>query len=221
VASGSFPIVDVELIGIGDTRWVNARLIALPSNTSATAMIDGVLGADFLRRFSVEIVTASRTLRLYDPDDVSEASYRGWASIAMEPQYFGASEEPLHFLPIEIEGRSVPALFDLGAGVSVLNTAAAEALRLAPIRAAERGEFAGALGSEVITARLGTQELTTGGVSWENESFLIADPEIFTTLDYADRPLAILGSGLFAQRDFIIDYARDRLLVRWSMSELE
>jgi hypothetical protein len=221
VASGSYPIVRIDRLTIGDTSWLGAPLIALPAGTGATATIDGVLGADFLRQYSVEIVSANRELRLFRPETIGERNYRGWASIAIEPRYFGTSEEPLHFLEVEIEGYRIPALLDLGAGVSVLNTPAVRALHLAPTRRSERGEFSGALGSEEIIAHLGTQALKTGTVAWRNESFLIADPEIFATLDYAERPLAILGSGLFTQRDFIIDYARDRLLIRTSMSELE
>ena len=34
-------------------------------------------------------------------------------------------------------------------------------------------------------------------------------------------PCAILGAGLFTQRDFIIDFARSRLLVKIAMDETD
>jgi hypothetical protein len=219
IASGQFPVVDVARLEIGSERWEGARLIALPSNTSATATLDGVLGTDFLRRYSVGLSALDRALRLYAPATIGSRAYRGWAEIALTPRRLGNSEEPLYFLEVEIEGRSVPALFDLGAGISMLNSAAASALRLAPTRAERRGEFADAVGSEPVIAQLNTQDLQTAGVRWRDETFLIEDLEIFTLLAAADEPLAILGSGLFTQRDCIIDFARQRLLIRWSMTE--
>ena len=221
VASGSFPVVDIERLTLGRETWTGARLIALPGDTGATATIDGVLGADFLRRYVTAFSARERSLRLYAPDAVDAATYREWATIALEPKFIGESEEPLHFLEIAIAGRSVPALFDLGAGLSVLNPTAARVLRLSTARDGESGEFSGAVGNTPVLAQFRTQQVRTGRVRWRNETFLITDLEIFETLQSADSPLAILGSGLFNQRDFIIDFARSRLLVRASMAEIE
>lgn len=221
IAMGEFPLVEIDRLEVGSEVWTDARLIALPSETSATATLDGVLGADFLRRYSVGLTAADRALRLYDPDTIGARVHRGWSAVALTPRIVGRSLEPLHFLEISVEGRSVPALFDLGAGVSVLNSVASEQLRLEPIQISRRGEFSDAVGSEPVVATLGTQDLRTGSVAWRNETFLIEDLEIFSLLAEEGEPIAILGSGLFTQRDCIIDFARERLLVRWSMNEAE
>lgn len=219
VASGQYPVIDIDRLTIGDVVWTNARLIALPVDSGGSETIDGVIGADFLRRYSVGFSAREKVLRLYRPSTIGGRALRGWEAIALEPRIIGNSGEPLHFLRIEIEGNRIPALLDLGAGISILNLPGASALRLAPTRAEQAGEFSGALGSEPVMARLGSQPVRTGRVRWHDEVFLIADFEIFQTLGYGDRALAILGSGLFTQRDFIIDFARNRLLVRASMPE--
>jgi predicted aspartyl protease len=219
VATGTFPAVDLESLQVGGEVWSDVRLTALPGNTSATATLDGVLGADFLRRYSVGFSVQDRTIYLFDPQSIGNRSYRGWTQIAITARRFGASLGSLRYLEMELEGRSVPALLDLGAGISILNSAAARVLRLAASRASQEAELAGAIGTAPVFARLSSQEIHTGPISWRDESFLIADLEIFETLQSADTPLAILGSGLFTQRDFIIDFARERLLVRTSMSE--
>lgn len=221
VASGSFPVVEIARLAIGPEVWANARLIALPGDTGATASIDGVLGADFLRRYTIGFSARERRLRLYDPATIGARTYRSWTTIRIAPRFVGDSQEPLHFLDITIAGRSVPALFDLGAGISVLSPAAARTLQLSTVRRGEAGDFSGAVGNEPVVARLRRQDLWTGGVRWRGEVFLIMDLEIFETLDSADSPIAILGSGLFNQRDFIIDFARNRVLVRTDMAELE
>ena len=221
IATGEFPLVEVDRLDLGSETWPAARLIALPSDTSATETLDGVLGADFLRRYSVGLTASDRALRLYDPATIGERVHRGWSEVALTPRVIGNSLEPLHFLEITVEGRSVPALFDLGAGISMLNSAASDELRLEPTRISRRGEFADAVGSEPVVATLGTQNLRTGTVAWRNETFLIEDLAIFSLLADEGEPLAILGSGLFTQRDCIIDFARERLLIRWSMDEAE
>jgi hypothetical protein len=221
VASGAFPVVDVERLAIGRVVWANAKLIALPGDTDATAAIDGVLGADFLRRYSAGFSAREKTLRLYAPETIGARSYRGWTAIPIEPEFIGESQEPLHFLELTVAGRSVPALFDLGAGASVLSPAAAGALRLAAVRPDQAGQISGAVGNEPVVVQLSSQPVRTGGVEWRHETFMIADLEIFDTLRSVGDALAVLGSGLFQQRDFIIDFARDRLLVRGGTTELE
>jgi len=221
VATGQYPIVELESLALGDEIWDKARLIALPAATEATANIDGVLGADFLMRYALGLDVRGRALHLYHPATIGDRNYSGWSVVPLRAERIGNVSVPLHFLDLEIAGNVVPALFDLGAGVSVLNAAAAQALRLTPTRRDQEGQFAGALGSEPLVARLSEQAIQTANVRWRNESFLIADPEIFTTLGRHDLPLGILGAGLFLQRDLIIDFAHDRLLVLWQMAETD
>ena len=220
VATGSYPVIAVSSLSIGDVTWPDTQLILLPGDTAATSDIDGVLGADFLRRYSLGFFSRDGFLRVYEPDAIADRSYGDWTALAIEPRTFRDSQEPLHYFNVEVAGYSVPALFDLGAGVNMINSAAAEALRLAPIRPTERGEFSGAIGTEPVIAQLSTQTLRTGRISWRNEMFVIADLPIFATLESAAAPLAILGSGLFSQRDFIIDFPRNRLLIRNTAAEL-
>ena len=57
-------------------------------------------------------------------------------------------------------------------------------------------------------------------IRWRNSTFLIADVEIFETLEHGSKPLAIMGAGLFSGRDFVIDFTRNRLLVRNSKTDV-
>jgi hypothetical protein len=219
VANGQFPVTAIDSIRIGTESWRDIRLITIPGNTSATSRIYGVLGADFLRRYSIGVFAQSRSLSLFAPESIAGQSFAGWAAIDLEPRHFQGSEEPLRYLELEIGSYSVPALLDLGAGVSAINSPAARTLRLTTVRPEQRGQFSGAVGTEPVIAQLSSQDLRTGRIRWGNERMLIADLPVFDTLDSSDRPLAILGSGLFSKRDFIVDFSRDRLLVRQSVTE--
>lgn len=221
IATGTFPVFAVDHVEIGEEIWEDALLTALPGRTNATSTLDGILGADFLRRYSVGFSVRTNTATIYRPDTVNRRSYRGWTPLPTDPQYFGSSPEPLRYISIDLEGESLPALLDLGSGISILNSAAIRNFSLRTVGDSDRSVFSGAIEDLPMNARLSTQRIRTGLISWRNETFLIGDFEIFETLDSIDTPLAILGSGLFHQRDFIVDFAHERLLVHTAMDEIE
>lgn len=221
VASGRFPLVKVDRLQLGRETWSDARLVSLPGEKGATSGLAGILGIDFLRRYGVEFSTRDRAVLLYSPALISSRSYRGWASVPLEPRTIRASSEPLFFFEVEIGGHAVPALFDLGAGLNVINRPGARFLRLVPGTVDKDTVLSDALETRPILAQMGSQEVATARVRWRNEQFLIADLEIFSTLMREDSPLAIIGSGLFNQRDFVIDFTRNRLLVRVAMDEVD
>ncbi len=68
--------------------------------------------------------------------------------------------------------------------------------------------------STPLTAQLEIGKLKTGSLRWSRNTFIIADYQIFSALGLEDRPMAIVSADLFSRRDFVIDFARQRLLVR-------
>ena len=221
VDSGRFPLLVISHLQLGRETWLNPRIAWLPGDTAAVADIDGVLGIDFLRRYAVGFSIEDRVLRLYSPEQIRDKSYRGWAAVPLEPVNIGERGTALYFFETEIEGHNVPAMFDLGAGLNMINWSAARFLGLTP-EGRKRGELlSGALESTPVMARFNAAEVTTAGIRWQNEAFLVADLAIFTTLQKEDSPFVILGSGLFNQRDFLIDFVRNRLLVKTAMKEVD
>ncbi len=218
-ASGQFSLLNIDRLEIGSEIWTDPRIVSLPGKNAAGASIDGLLGVDFLRRYAVGFTTADRVVRLYPPDLVARRSYRGWASVPLEVKPVRESGAALYFIDIEIDGWKTQAIFDLGAGLNIINWAGVRSLGVAPLEMRRNDQISGALEDLPITARLEAEEVTTSSVRWRNEMFLIADLEVFETLMLRDSPAVILGAGLFTQRDFVIDFVRNRLLVRVAMDE--
>jgi len=204
VTSGEFPLLSVDRLSVASEVWDDPSIAALPGKAARRTGIDGILGVDFLRRYAVGFSNQDQVLRLYPPDLLDQRSYWGWMSIPLELMYIGGTQTALYYFEIEVGGLRMPAVFDLGAGLNMMNWAAARA---------------GAIESTPVVARIRTKEITTGDIRWQNEDFIIADLEIFTALMHEATPCAILGAGLFTQRDFIIDFARNRLLVKTAMQE--
>lgn len=221
VASGRFPLVLVEELQLDQEVWRNAMMVTLPDRTSVGAGADGILGTDILRRYAVGFSSRERLIRLYPHDRFARESYRGWESIPLQPENFGETGAQVFFLLLTVDGQILPAIFDLGAGLNLLNKAAADEFVLLAARRSKAKTLSGIIETTPIIARYLADEVTTSGVGWLGEEFTVADLEIFKTIMKTDAPAAIVGAGLFTQRDFVIDFARNRLLVKVSMDEVE
>jgi predicted aspartyl protease len=221
VSSGQFPIVRVEQLQVGREIWANPRIASLPGDTDASAALDGLLGVDFLRHYAVGFSVRDNVVRLFAPGMVAERNYRGWTSIPLEQVFIGDSGAALYFLAIEIGGHRIPAVFDLGAGLNLINESAAQTIGLEKSASRDTEVLSGAIESTPFTARFRVDEVRTANVRWRNEIFRIAELELFTTLMQDNTPYAVLGADLFTQRDFVIDFTRDRLLVKIAMDEID
>ncbi len=221
ISSGEFPLLEIEQLQVGSEVWNSPRIVALPDETAASADIDGVLGVDFLRNYSIGFSARERVIRLYHPESVAERRYRGWSAVPLREQPLRQGAVTAYFVDIEIGGEELPAVFDLGAGLNVINIPGARRLNLVQRRPKQREEVTGLLNSLPAAARFAAPQVNTGKVEWRDEVFLVADLEIFRTLMLGDTPVAILGVGFFTQRDFVIDFARNRLLVDVRMDEVK
>ena len=221
VASGEFSLLDVDHLTFGTETWAAPRVVSLPSDSEAAGDLDGVLGVDFLGRYAVFFSAGDRVIRLYPADLVARQSYRGWSSIPLTVRSVSIGGPAVYFIDIEIDGHEIPAVFDLGAGVNMINWKGARSLGVRRPLTGKNQFIVGAIDTMKYLARLDAREVTTAGIRWRNEKFAIADLEIFETLMIADRPTAILGATLFTQRDFIIDFQRNRLLVNVDQQEVD
>ncbi|NNL51732.1 MAG: hypothetical protein HKO73_13065 [Woeseiaceae bacterium] len=221
VASGRFSLLDIDRLEIGQETWDDPRIVSLPGETAAGSTVDGVLGVDFLQRYAVGFSTSDRVVRLYPPDLIARRSYRGWASVPLQAEPVGETGASVHYIDIEIDGWPIKAVFDLGAGFNMINWPGVRSLGATAPRSRRDRLLTGALDSSLLVATLEAKEVTTASIRWRNEVFSIADIEIFETLMLGDTPAAILGAGLFTQRDFVIDFVRSRLLVKVAMDEVD
>jgi predicted aspartyl protease len=216
VASGQFPLVSVKRLWVGEEGWADARMASIPGDTVALGNIDGILGVDFLRRYSVGLSTATKALRLYPPELTSERSYRGWTSVPLRSLQIPDSKATTYTIDLVIGAETIPALFDLGATTNVMNWRAARALEVRPLQPKQRNSVAGALQSAPVKAEINIRLVKTQDIHWRNRTFLIADFPVFDVLDLSGRPMAIVGTDLFGEHDLIIDFARSRVLVKAS-----
>jgi len=220
-ATGTFPLVRINQLQVGQEIWANPRIASMPGETAVSTRIDGILGIDFLRHYAVGFSTEDRVLHLYPPSFVRDRAYRGWVEVPLQRVTIGDTGAALYFFDVKLVGKDMQALFDLGAGENLANWPAARLLGLKPPNRKPDEQLSGAIESVPIAARFNVKEVKTASIRWQNEAFVVADLQIFQTLQQGDSPLVILGAGLFNKRDFLIDFERSRVLVRITNDDLD
>ena len=213
IGSGHFPLTTVTELKVGKESWRNARLASLPGNRQVPTEIDGILGVDFLSRYAVGVSAEERVVRLYPPELVSNRSYSGWHSIPMRKLQVGDGTAFAYSINLEINKIPIPAILDLGAGFNLMNWRAASAIRVKPKGAMSRKVIYGAVEDARIVAELDVEKLRVASLHWRHRTFFISKFSIFEVLDLENKPAAIVGPGFFKDRDFVIDFVRDRLLI--------
>ena len=213
IGSGHFPLTTVTELKVGKESWRNARLASLPGNSSVPTEIDGILGVDFLSRYAVGVSAEERVVRLYPPELVSNRSYSGWHSIPMRKLQVGDGTAFAYSINLEINKIPIPAILDLGAGFNLMNWRAAGAIRVKPKGAMSRKVIYGAVEDARIVAELDVEKLRVASLHWRHRTFFISKFSIFEVLELENKPAAIVGPAFFKDRDFVIDFVRNRLLI--------
>ncbi len=212
--AGLFPVADVEQIEVGGETWLDARVAIVTDATPVASHVDGILGLDFLSRYAIWYSPRDRAVRLYPPDVVAERSYLGWNSIPLHEIHVGAGDATALVFYILIDAVPIPSLFDLGATVNLMNRRAAGELQVPVRQPGGLPEVWGVSGKTVVLTELIVWRMQVAHMHWRNRRFLVGDFPVFEALGIDDRPAAVAGTSLFRNRDFIVDFARMRLLVK-------
>ena len=212
--SGIYPLGKVDEIRVGGERWYNARVALLPDTAPIAGRIDGILGADFLSQYAVLYSQRDRALHLYPKKAVADTAYHGWDRVALRHLRVGDGNVAVFVFDMRIDAERIPTVFDLGATVNLMNQPAARALDVLVRRPRSKPEVHGVSGSTEVLAELHVWRLRINNSLWRKKIFLVGEFPVFEALGLSRRPAAIAGADLFGSRDFIIDFARQRLLVK-------
>jgi predicted aspartyl protease len=213
IGAGAFPLTAIAELRIGSESWTNARVAVLPDENVISDPIDGILGIDFLRQYAVGVSARDQVVRLYPPQLVSQRSYRGWTSIPMRQLQIGTRDAIVYTINLHINETDIPAILDLGAGSNLMNWHTAKAIPVRPDRSERGTELRGVIETLPVTAELQIDRFRIEHVIWRDSTFLVSDFPIFEALGLGESLVAIVGPGLFKQRDFVIDFERQRMLL--------
>lgn len=212
--TGFFPVAEVERISVGTENWDNVRVALLPDAGPVELQVDGILGLDFLSRYAIWFSQKERVLRFYPRELVADRAYDGWSAIKLNEMRVGDGDVSVYAFDIFVNGERIPTIFDLGASFNVMNQWAARRLDVSVRTPVNRVDVQGVMGQIPVLAEVLVWQLRIENNYWRNRTFLVGEFPLFEVLDVRRNPFAIAGTSFFKQRDFIIDFARERLLVK-------
>jgi predicted aspartyl protease len=174
-----------------------AVIIDLPSEFG----IMGILGADFLSNFTVDLDLGRQTITLYP--ERTELHPIGLQRIRGRVNNYG-----FVVLPGRVDNTTTAALLDTGAQYTVANPALAAATQRTAKAIARNVE------SRVVDAAhqrgwaesLGFSRISVGPVVWRGRSVMIADMRVFAQIELDRRPAIFIGMDFLAGRRIVLEY---------------
>ncbi len=188
----------------------SVQTILLPPSPVDGLGVDGILGADIIADFAVELDAPGRRWRMASTADAEMTA--GMATSLP----FVLDDQRAPRLTIKVNGVDTPALLDTGARGTILNWAAAKAIGLSAdtpgVVVASQVQGSSTHGTASVKTRLDRVELGAAVVA--APQVRIADLPIFQVIGFKpDEPAVILGLDLFAGRRLVIDHPGGRLLI--------
>lgn len=200
----------LDRLAVDGRRFDGLTAFALPPSPVDKLGVDGVLGADVIARFAVEMDMPGRSWRM------AEAATPAMLKDMFPPVPITLDESLLPHLTVHLDGTAIPAVLDTGAQGSIMNWAAARRLGLTPdspgLVKANAVKGVTTHGTPSVTATF--RELRIGAAAKSDIKLRIADLPVFAVLGFADdQPAMILGIDMLADRRFVIDHPGKRLFV--------
>ncbi|HZG33941.1 MAG TPA: aspartyl protease family protein [Sphingopyxis sp.] len=198
----------VKEVRVAGHAFPSPELMLLPPGPTDHLGIDGILGADIIADFAVELDMPGRRWRM--TPRVEAAMLDGLT--ASVPFTLDDMRAPR--LNIRLNGVEVPAVLDTGARGTIINWAAARAIGLSPDspELAKASDIKGATNHAMPSVEAPIAALTIGAAKVEGRKVRIADLSVFKVLGFTpEQPAVILGIDMFADRRFVIDHPGLRL----------
>jgi len=184
------------------------ELLLLPPGPTDRLGVDGILGADIIADFVVEMDMPGRGWRM--TSKVEAGMLDGLSASAP----FVLDDQRAPRLTIRINGVEMPAVLDTGARGTIVNWAGARAIGLTPDSPGliKASDIKGATNHATASVEARLTVLTIGEAKVDGPKVRIADLSVFKVLGFQpDQPAVILGIDMFADRRFVIDHPGRRL----------
>ena len=176
---------------------------------------DGVLGMDILARYFVVLDRKTMQMRLLDPAGPQAQAYRDWTSVPLLQRPLKNIPVSFWFVNARYNGRFISSLFDLGAGLTLLNWDAAAQLGVHEKTYRRYGpppeDVRDVLGKVAPAVVMPSADVSLSGTGWHRQELLISDAPVFDYLELSERPSAILGPGLLKDTSLAIDFQGQKL----------
>jgi predicted aspartyl protease len=176
---------------------------------------DGVLGMDILARYFVVLDRKTMQMHLLDPHSAQAQAYRDWTAVPLIQRPLNNLPVSFWFVSARFNGHAISSLFDLGAGLTLLNWDAADQLGVHEKSYRRYGpppeDVRDVLGKVAPAVVMPNADISLSGTGWHRQELLISNAQVFDYLELSGRSSAILGPGLLKNTSMAIDFQGQKL----------
>jgi len=219
VESGFRSELTLPYMGLGGHKIKNttvALLSDIPQNENGASKIGGLIGLDVLSKFFIYFDRETEILSLIPTRYKMLTMPPSWLRIPLGGNPFQEDEHKLKYLEIRVSGQLVPALFDTGAEINVINWTAVKNPRVRALRRRLRGdwELKGAIGQFDPKAKIQLLNIRSGQRFWNSRDFIMLDLESLNVLGVMDQSFIIAGANMFTRDTFWLDLNAGEIIVK-------
>jgi len=220
VGSERLPVYRIGDISVGGAKLPSLMSVVIEDWPDDKPNPDGVLGLDFLARYTVLFDARRRVIEFFPPAAEPLDGTARWAKTELKADDFGQSAGELYRFTAIIGQHRIPFVLDLGAAGTIINYSALRKMMAGLHIDGSRdsgfstGTRLNDIFSETDTARLvKIRLLRVGAASWRNLLYIVYDAPIFEELGANRRPLGFFGSDNFKGRSFVADFPNRELRI--------
>lgn len=220
VGSERLPVYRIGDVSIGGATLPSLLSVVIEDWPDDRPGPDGVLGLDFLARYTVLFDARRSAIEFYSPLTAPLEGTARWAKTELVADDFGQNAGELYRFTARVGQHRIPFVLDLGAAGTIINYSALRKLMAGLHIDGSRdsgfstGTRLNDIFSKTDTARLvKIRLLRVGGASWRNLLYIVYDAQIFKELGADRRPLGFFGSDNFAGRSFVADFPNGELRI--------
>lgn len=221
VGTAMRPVAKIGSMDIGTIREEDKVLVVLDSrrqNAGETAW--GLIGLDILHDFALGWYPEEQSFYFIPRQSLDPYVESGWIEVSLHRDPYGSGLEELYFADIVIDERTIPGLVDLGSAYTLMNWQDIQHPNLREYRRNLRREWQlqGAVEEFLPTVASIYPVIRIGDYAYYDHTVLVHEFDSANITGAPGQPLFIAGAGMFAQHDFIMDFAGRKLyLSRASM----
>jgi predicted aspartyl protease len=208
--AGTLATREVELSSFAAGKvallWRRVLVGSVTMSTAFSGQLDGLLGADALSDFDIDLDLPHRRMTFYEEQSCSNAA-PDWAGSYAEITT-GRSLGDHLFFPVQLDGRRLVAIIDTGAQLTTLSTTAARALGVTEAMLARDRSVTtrGAAGEQLESHVHRFSRLEVGHEAIRSPELVVTD----IALKDAD---IVLGTDFLSSRHLWLSYGSQRIFL--------
>ena len=220
VGAQTLPSVMIGDLNIGGVKMNNHIGVVISDWSNDKNKPDGVLGLDFLTQYTVLFNAKTKQIELYDPIHPPTDIMKKMSRTRLKLNTFNRDYGSLYTITLQVGGRKIPCILDLGADGTIINYRAMRSLMGGVYVGNSRtaGSTTGSkikdvFGDESVVRSIIAGPIKIGNAYWGRQQLIIYNAGIFRELGLIRKSHGLLGADLFKNRNFILDFKNERFYV--------